>query len=65
MMAEDIQHNQKSNFNGLTKPAKAGASKKLIIKNFKGEFHSTRTNVCPRADGDALCVSDSLLISVG
>ncbi|KAK7162340.1 hypothetical protein R3I94_004866 [Phoxinus phoxinus] len=34
-MAEDIQHNQKSNFNGLTKPAKAGASKKLIIKNFK------------------------------
>ncbi|XP_077094217.1 cullin-4A [Siphateles boraxobius] len=35
MMAEDIQHNQKSNFNGLTKPAKAGASKKLIIKNFK------------------------------
>ncbi|XP_048054213.1 cullin-4A [Megalobrama amblycephala] len=35
MMAEDLQHNQKSNFNGLTKPAKAGASKKLIIKNFK------------------------------
>ncbi|XP_067298437.1 cullin-4A [Pseudorasbora parva] len=34
-MAEDIQHSQKSNFNGLTKPAKAGASKKLIIKNFK------------------------------
>ncbi|XP_016297318.1 cullin-4A [Sinocyclocheilus anshuiensis] len=35
MMAEDIQHNQKSNFNGLTKSAKSGASKKLIIKNFK------------------------------
>uniref|UniRef100_A0A671KQ63 Cullin-4A n=1 Tax=Sinocyclocheilus anshuiensis TaxID=1608454 RepID=A0A671KQ63_9TELE len=34
-MAEDIQHNQKSNFNGLTKSAKSGASKKLIIKNFK------------------------------
>lgn len=32
MMAEDIQHNQKSNLNGLTKP---GASKKLVIKNFK------------------------------
>ncbi|XP_043101914.1 cullin-4A isoform X2 [Puntigrus tetrazona] len=34
-MAEDIQHNQKSNFNGLTKPAKSGASRKLVIKNFK------------------------------
>ncbi|KAI2668844.1 Cullin-4A [Labeo rohita] len=34
-MAEDIQHSQKSNFNGLTKSAKAGASKKLVIKNFK------------------------------
>uniref|UniRef100_A0A672MPS4 Cullin-4A n=1 Tax=Sinocyclocheilus grahami TaxID=75366 RepID=A0A672MPS4_SINGR len=34
-MAEDIQHNQKSNFNGLTKSAKSGASKKLTIKNFK------------------------------
>uniref|UniRef100_A0A8C1BGH6 Cullin 4A n=2 Tax=Cyprinus carpio TaxID=7962 RepID=A0A8C1BGH6_CYPCA len=35
MMAEDIQHNQKANFNGLTKSAKSGASKKLTIKNFK------------------------------
>uniref|UniRef100_A0A8C1YYX2 Cullin 4A n=1 Tax=Cyprinus carpio TaxID=7962 RepID=A0A8C1YYX2_CYPCA len=34
-MAEDIQHNQKANFNGLTKSAKSGASKKLTIKNFK------------------------------
>ncbi|KAL1282926.1 hypothetical protein QQF64_001729 [Cirrhinus molitorella] len=34
-MAEDIQHSQKSNFNGLTKSAKSGASKKIIIKNFK------------------------------
>lgn len=31
-MAEDLQ---KSNFNGLSKAAKSGASKKLIIKNFK------------------------------
>lgn len=35
MMAEDVQHQQKSSFNGLSKSAKAGASKKLVIKNFK------------------------------
>lgn len=40
MMAEDIQHNQKANFNGLTKSAKSGASKKLTIKNFKGEMNT-------------------------
>nr|AAI65630.1 Cul4a protein [Danio rerio] len=34
-MAEDVQHQQKSSFNGLSKSAKAGASKKLVIKNFK------------------------------
>uniref|UniRef100_A0A8C2KEZ7 Cullin 4A n=1 Tax=Cyprinus carpio TaxID=7962 RepID=A0A8C2KEZ7_CYPCA len=31
-MAEELQHSQRSHFNGLTKPA---ASRKLVIKNFK------------------------------
>lgn len=52
MMAEDTRQNKKTNFsalaehsNGVTKgPAsagmssKTGASKKLVIKNFKGEL---------------------------
>lgn len=45
-MAEDLQ---KSNINGLSKTAKSGASKKLIIKNLKGEFHLIITlsmNLC-------------------
>ncbi|XP_042572958.1 cullin-4A isoform X2 [Cyprinus carpio] len=35
MMAEELQHSQRSHFNGLTKPAKPAASRKLVIKNFK------------------------------
>uniref|UniRef100_A0A8C1PL17 Cullin 4A n=1 Tax=Cyprinus carpio TaxID=7962 RepID=A0A8C1PL17_CYPCA len=34
-MAEELQHSQRSHFNGLTKPAKPAASRKLVIKNFK------------------------------